>query len=176
MRGNLIKRSVDKKGFTLIEMLIVVLIIGILAAIALPQYQLARDKAKYAEMMVAEEAISSALERYYLTYNYYPEDMSALDISFGNGIPNGRKINFNWGYCSRLDYMLDCWNTTTLKNIHSKFLSHLTIYHGNENRRLCYAYGTTNPESRGDKLCRKVTGNEMHYTEGTNTLRSYSFL
>jgi type IV pilus assembly protein PilE len=164
------------KGFTLIELLIAVLIIGILAAIALPQYQLSVDKSRYTEMMVAEEAISSALERYYLTYNYYPEDMSALDISFGNGTVSGRNINFDWGYCTVSSYMVDCWNTTTLKNIYSRFLSHLTIYHGNENKRLCYAYGTTNPESRGDKLCRKVTGNETHYTEGTNTLRSYAFL
>lgn len=126
--------------------------------------------------MVAEEAISSALERYDLTYNYYPEDMSALDISFGNGTVSGRKITFDWCYCSRLNHMLDCWNTTTLKKIHSKFLSHLTIYQGNANRRLCYAYGTTNTESRGDKLCRKVTGNKKHYAEGTNTLRSYYFL
>lgn len=49
-------------GFTLIELMIVVAIIGILAAIAVPQYQTYTRKAKFTEVVQAAEGFKSAVE------------------------------------------------------------------------------------------------------------------
>ncbi len=53
-----------KKGFTLLELLAVVMIIGILASIAMPQYRMAIEKARLAEGLSVLKSISDAQSRY----------------------------------------------------------------------------------------------------------------
>jgi len=56
-----VMKNKAQKGFTLIELMIVVAIIGILAAVALPAYQTYTDRAKFAEAVLAATPLKSTI-------------------------------------------------------------------------------------------------------------------
>jgi len=71
-----------QKGFTLIELMIVVAIIGILAAVAIPAYSNYTKKAKFTEVVMATQALKTAVE-------ICAADLSSVTNCTGgtNGIP-----------------------------------------------------------------------------------------
>ncbi len=73
-----------RKGFTLIELSVVILIISILVAVALPQYQLVVTKSRFATLKSAAHSLLNAAEVYYLTHGTYPRDLANLDVDFKN--------------------------------------------------------------------------------------------
>ena len=83
----------NRRGFTLIELLVVVLIIAILAAVAVPQYQKAVVKTRYANLRALTRQIQQARIVNYLSTGTWEKDIDALDI----GLPLKKKSCD--GYC-----------------------------------------------------------------------------
>ena len=90
-----------KKAFTLIELLVVVLIIGILASVAVPQYQKAVARSRAAELRIVIKAIHDASKAYYLAngvwlsqYNHHV--MPELSLELGRSVQEN--MNGVWHY------------------------------------------------------------------------------
>lgn len=82
-----------KNGFTLIELMIVIAIIGILAAVAVPQYSQYTKRAKFSEVKIAVNPIKSGIEICYHATNGanpcntsvpvpgYPNQVSTVELT-----------------------------------------------------------------------------------------------
>ena len=64
----------SKRGFTLIELMIVVAIVGVLAAIAIPAYTDYTKRTRMAEVLTAMDAIAQGATEYYSVLAYFPDD------------------------------------------------------------------------------------------------------
>ena len=74
---------ITQKGFTLVEILIVVIILGILAAIVVPQFTEASDDAKQSTMASNLQTLRSQIELYYIKEGGYPDTLCS-DLVAGN--------------------------------------------------------------------------------------------
>ena len=73
-------------GFSLIELMIVVAIMGILVAVALPQYQNYQVRSKVTEAFVMAENVKRALEAYYVDYGEWPVDNANAGLPAPNDL------------------------------------------------------------------------------------------
>jgi prepilin-type N-terminal cleavage/methylation domain len=74
----------SRKGFTLVEVLIVVIIIGILASIGIPQFAASIEKAKGGEARAGLGHIQTGEKVYYAENEIYTSNLSELDITLTN--------------------------------------------------------------------------------------------
>ncbi|EZQ01300.1 type IV pilin protein [Acinetobacter sp. Ver3] len=106
-----------KKGFTLIELMIVVIIVGVLAAIALPSYQNYITKAKIKEAQSNLIALSLSAEQAYQRTLNFPNtnfaNTSAIKASpiFSTWNPSSEAFNFKYTSTDGITYTLEAVGT-----------------------------------------------------------------
>ncbi|EMT4356050.1 pilin [Neisseria gonorrhoeae] len=88
-----------QKGFTLIELMIVIAIVGILAAVALPAYQDYTARAQVSEAILLAEGQKSAVTEYYLNNGEWPEDNTSAGVASASDIKGKyvQKVEVNNG-------------------------------------------------------------------------------
>ncbi|CAI8919481.1 type II secretion system major pseudopilin GspG [Pseudomonas serbica] len=107
---NDLRHRASQHGFTLIEIMVVVVIIGILGAIVVPQFMSRPDQAKVTAAKVDLQAIGTALEMYRLDNVHYPSTQQGLEAlsKRPSGLPAARSWNPQ-GYLKSLP--VDPWGT-----------------------------------------------------------------
>lgn len=140
------------KAFTLIEVLIAVLIIGILAAIAVPQYKRAVAKAKLTQLISIVNPLVEAQDSFYLVNGYYASDINLLDISVKAKSINCQVLNF-WVWCADKNLI---------------YLTFLTHHYANGGQIWCGS--RDNSDSEYDNVCKDMFG---HATDVTTKMRSW---
>jgi type II secretion system protein G len=99
----MMKLRKNQKGFTLIEVLLIVVILGIIAAIAIPRLMESKAEAQKQTCRANVANINTAIDKYYFDEGTYPTALStilAIQAYFPDGVPKcPSKV------ASKLDYV-----------------------------------------------------------------------
>jgi prepilin-type N-terminal cleavage/methylation domain-containing protein len=74
-------RKAIQQGFTLVELLVVVITLALLAAIVVPQFAFSTDHARLASLDSTLSNIRSAIDLYYQQHGEYPGELTAVDAA-----------------------------------------------------------------------------------------------
>ena len=82
------RRLANRRGFTLVELMVVIAILGILAALAVPKFANATDTARDTKLKADLRTLDGALNMYYAANNGYPQSLTALVPTYIASVPN----------------------------------------------------------------------------------------
>jgi type II secretory pathway pseudopilin PulG len=134
-----------EKLFTVLEILTVIIIIAVMAAIALPKYKLNEEKKLAASALREGKAVMAATNRYYEQNAKYPVNVRQLSIGFE--CPKG----FNCFY----NIIMDIYDFQMEKETGS--YNYGLIFHLNESRRhraYCYA---EKKDKKANQICKELS-------------------
>ncbi len=121
---SLVALAAPEGGFTLIELIVVVLVVGVLAATAAPQYARVMERGRANEAILALDVVKASEDRYYNKYGAYcigPATSCGLDIA----LPNLKNFNA-WGNLTA-GTGNPSWKTTVTRNANTAFYGAYTL-------------------------------------------------
>lgn len=92
---NRTKKMKNRKGFTLIELIVVIVIIGILAAILIPRLTGFTDKAEKTQAVVWAKEVATAMDANYAESNVWPTDANVVASMAGITISTAAAITLD---------------------------------------------------------------------------------
>jgi len=103
-----IQAAKKERGFTLVELAIVIVIIGVLASFGVPRFRDAVERSKAGESMNYLSSVRAAQERFHAREGTYAADLADLDIS----IPTPKYFSVGDVAAGSTDDLEDSWTLT----------------------------------------------------------------
>jgi prepilin-type N-terminal cleavage/methylation domain-containing protein len=150
-------RLKSRKGFTLVELAVVIVIIGVLAAFGIPRFLQSVERSKAAEAFAYLSAVRSAQERYNSLNGTYATNVTDLDLQLSTPKYFTAASTFDPGSSSSLQ---DSWSLTLTRSGSSSGYGAYTVIFTDQgfNSTNSTIPAAVNPQSGGSSTTGSTTG------------------
>jgi prepilin-type N-terminal cleavage/methylation domain-containing protein len=118
------KLKSKRGGFSLIEVLVVLVILGVLAGLAIPVFTAQTQKAYEAEALASLDGLRASLIRYFAANNAYTSDIGQLDFN-PNTAQGGQLLHFSYNVVSNAPFQT--FDATAVRNTRAAGSSSSTV-------------------------------------------------